>query len=128
LLGPVKLFDVGVSRLEGRQHLRINGPVSSRDLLRGGLQVAQGEIGLELPVLPQRFGVPIPAQRCQDGSHLGQHLAHVSPGAHEDGLPPGRGKPLQVFDLQTCHAQAPPFRAIRSWQKKLYRIVAEITN
>ena len=89
--------------------MRVDGPVGRLDLVGGGLQVRRGEIGLELPVLPQGFGVAVRTQGGQDRGHDGQHFAHVHLGTAEDGLPPGRGEILQVFYLQTCHAQAPPF-------------------
>ena len=107
--------------------LRVHGPVGRLDLFRGGLQVGHGQIGLELPVLPEGFGVALGAQGRQDGGHDGQDFAHVHLGTAEDGLPPRQVKFLQVFYLQTCHAQAPPFDQ-KFNPKKLYRIVKGITN
>ena len=108
-LGLVKFFDIARRHLQGRQHLRVHGPVSRLDLLRRGLQIRHGQIGLELPVLPDGFGVAVLAQGRDDRRHRGQHFAHVHLGAAQDRLPPGRVQFLQVFYLQTCHTQAPPF-------------------
>ena len=88
----MELFDIGGRGFQRLGDLGVQDPVSRLDLLGGGYKVRGGDVGLELLMLPEGFGVAVDAQGAQDGRHHLEHGADVNLRAGQDRLPPRRLK------------------------------------
>jgi hypothetical protein len=99
----VEGLDVGGRGLQGFKDSGVKALIGRLDLGGGHFKFCGSQIRLVLAVPAQAFGVPVPAQRGQNGPHVLDDLVDVLPGAVQQVVEPRGRQPFQQFHLHNRH-------------------------